>query len=102
MPFFLVIVIVIVNYPTLVDIVQLSEMLYCELPERPMNGLLIYIALLIALGTRWTMPTTRCKKKLQRVNLQRVVDITTTRCKKITTRCNLVYTTRSILFYNAL
>ena len=87
MPFFLVIVIVIVNYPTLVDIVQLSEMLYCELPERPMNGLLIYIALLIALGTRctcnWTMPTTRCKKKLQRVNLQRVVDITTTRCKKL-------------------
>ena len=52
-----------------VDIVQLSDMLYNALPERPMNGLLIYNALLIALATRynWTMPTTRCKKKLQRV-----------------------------------
>ena len=35
-----------------VDIVQLSEMFYYALPERPMNGLLIYNALLIVLATR--------------------------------------------------
>jgi len=48
-----------------IDIVQLSDKLYYALPERPMNGLLIYNALLIALATRcnWTIHTTRVVRK---------------------------------------